>query len=47
MSLHAFFARYIYWLLAQRLKGKHTAQTMKELPKFWRKNQDELYTTTH
>jgi len=42
MSLHASFTRYIYWPLAQRLKGEYAARAMKELSESQWMSRDEL-----
>jgi len=42
MSLYAFFARYIYWLLVQVLKGEYAVRALKELSESQWKSQEEL-----
>lgn len=42
MNLHASFTRYIYWPLAQKLKGEYAARALKDLSQSQWKSQDEL-----
>jgi len=42
MNLQASFARYVYWPLAQKLKGEHAARALKDLSQSQWKSQEEL-----